>query len=237
VGHAVLLGRDTLIMTSFPGSRKGIYLASMNPAMNVSRPSASLLASAARRWTASASSTSYEKNVQCFKHIQQSLAEVQMALASRPPGRAADKLTTWEKVQLIRDQGAPLLQLSPLAGYWTPYGKVANAGMLSAVTRVAGRSCMILANDWAHKGGTVFPITLKKQLRAQEVAAQNDLPCVYIVDSGGAFLPLQVGAFTGSKCACVVDHACVCVCVCSCVHRQRYSRTRSMVVVYSEMKL
>lgn len=207
--------------------------------MNVSRPSASLLASAARRWTASASPTSYEKNVQCFERIQQSLTEVQTVLASRPPGRVADKLTTWEKVQLIRDQDAPLLQLSPLAGYWTPYGKVANAGMLSALTRVAGRSCMILANDWAHKGGTVFPITLKKQLRAQEVAAQNGLPCVYIVDSGGAFLPLQVGPIIGSQymvlCGCPRMYVCVCVCLCA--RRQRYSRTRSMVVVYSEMKL
>lgn len=166
-------------------------------AMAIRRPSASLLASAPRRWTASSSScSSYDKNIRCFERVQQSLTEVETVLASRPPGRGADKMTTWEKVQHIRDSGAPLLQLSPLAGYWTPYGRVANAGMLSALTRVAGRPCMVLANDWAHKGGTVFPITLKKQLRAQEVAAQNGLPSIYIVDSGGAFLPLQVWTCT-----------------------------------------
>ena len=186
------------------------------------RPSASLLTSVARRWTASSSSSSYEKNVQCFERIQQSLTEVEAVLASRPPGRRADKLTTWEKVQLVRDRDAPLLQLSPLAGYWSTYGKVANAGLLAALTRVAGRACIVLANDWAHKGGTVFPITLKKQLRAQEVAAQNGLPSIYIVDSGGAFLPLQVC----TVCVCVwCAYVCVCMCVsvctCLCVHAGR----------------
>ena len=165
-------------------------------AMIIRRSSASLFASAPRRWTASSYSSSYEKNMRCFERVQQSLTEVESVLASRPSGRGADKMTTWEKVQRIRDRGAPLLQLSQLAGYWTPYGRVANAGMLSALTRVAGRPCMVLANDWAHKGGTVFPITLKKQLRAQEVAAQNGLPSIYIVDSGGAFLPLQVWTCT-----------------------------------------
>lgn len=130
--------------------------------------------------------------MQCFERVQQRLAGVEKVLASRPPGRGADKLTTWERVQLIRDQDAPLLQLSPLAGYWTPYGRVDNASVLSALTRVAGRTCIVLANDWAHKGGTVFPITLKKQLRAQEIAARYGIPTIFIVDSGGAFLPLQV---------------------------------------------
>ena len=73
-----------------------------------------------------------------------------------------------------------------------PYGDVYNASNAVAVVKVAGETCVVSANDWTIKGGTVYPVSLKKQLRAQEIAMENRLPCIYLVDSGGAFLPLQV---------------------------------------------
>ena len=106
--------------------------------------------------------------------------------------RAGRKLTVRERIQLLRDEGTSVLELSPFAGLNMPYGDVYNASNIIALVTVSGELCVISANDWTFKGGTSYPITVKKVLRAQEIAMQNGIPCIYLVDSGGAFLPLQV---------------------------------------------
>src|SRR4029079_11703658 len=90
---------------------------------------------------------------------------------------------------------APFLELSPLAA-WDMYdSQVPAAGIITGIGRVSGQDCMVIANDATVKGGTYFPLSVKKHLRAQEIAQQNRLPCIYLVDSGGAFLPLQAEVF------------------------------------------
>ena len=102
------------------------------------------------------------------------------------------KLTVHQRISLLQDEGAPILYLSTTAGLNLSYGSVPNAGTIAVITKIMNNYCLISGNDWTFKGGTSFPITVKKQLRAQEIALQNRLPCIYLVDSGGAFLPLQV---------------------------------------------
>lgn len=101
------------------------------------------------------------------------------------------KLLPRERVERLLDPGAPFLELSPLAAYGMYGGEVPAGGILTGIGRVSGRECVIVANDATVKGGTYYPITVKKHLRAQEIAQQNRLPCVYLVDSGGANLPNQ----------------------------------------------
>ncbi|MFN8185455.1 MAG: carboxyl transferase domain-containing protein [Gaiellales bacterium] len=109
--------------------------------------------------------------------------------------RARGKLTARERIALLCDPGSQLLELNALAA-WGLYGDEAPAaGIVTGIGTVSGRDCVIVANDATVKGGTYFPLTVKKHLRAQEVAAQNRLPCVYLVDSGGAYLPLQAEVF------------------------------------------
>ena len=106
--------------------------------------------------------------------------------------RAGRKLTVRERIRLLRDEGTSVLELSQFAGLNMAYGDVYNASNIIALVTVSGELCVISANDWTFKGGTSYPITVKKVLRAQEIAMQNGIPCIYLVDSGGAFLPLQV---------------------------------------------
>lgn len=110
--------------------------------------------------------------------------------------KARGKLLARERIDLLVDPGTPFLELSSMAGY-EMYGKdeVPSGGVVTGVGRINGVNCMIVANDATVKGGTYFPITVKKHLRAQEIAQQNRLPCIYLVDSGGAFLPLQDEVF------------------------------------------
>ena len=89
----------------------------------------------------------------------------------------------------------PFLELSPLAAHGMYDGEAPGAGLVTGIGRVAGREVLIVANDATVKGGTYFPITVKKHLRAQQIAMENRLPCVYLVDSGGAFLPMQAEVF------------------------------------------
>ncbi len=105
------------------------------------------------------------------------------------------KLLARERVERLIDPGTPFLELGTLAGYELYDGVPAGGGIITGIGRVSGRECMIVANDATVKGGTYFPITVKKHLRAQEVALENGLPCIYLVDSGGAFLPLQDQVF------------------------------------------
>ena len=109
--------------------------------------------------------------------------------------RARGKLLPRERIRALLDPGSPFLELSQLAAHGLYDGEVPAAGIITGIGRVAGRECMIVVNDATVKGGTYFPITVKKHLRAQEIAEQNRLPCIYLVDSGGAFLPNQDEVF------------------------------------------
>jgi 3-methylcrotonyl-CoA carboxylase beta subunit len=105
------------------------------------------------------------------------------------------KLLARDRVDRVLDPGSPFLELSPLAAHEMYDGAVPSAGIVTGIGRVGGRECVIVANDATVKGGTYYPMTVKKHLRAQAVAQENRLPCVYLVDSGGAFLPLQDEVF------------------------------------------
>ena len=109
--------------------------------------------------------------------------------------RSRGKLTARERVDLLVDPDSAFLELNPLAAYGLYEGEAPSAGIVTGVGVVEGRECVIVANDATVKGGSYFPLTVKKHLRAQEVAAQNRLPCLYLVDSGGAYLPLQAEVF------------------------------------------
>lgn len=109
--------------------------------------------------------------------------------------RERNKLLARERIDALLDPGSPFLELSPLAS-WNQYDdKVPGAGIVTGVGRVSGVECAIVANDATVKGGTYHPLTVKKHLRAQEIALLNHLPCIYLVDSGGAFLPEQANVF------------------------------------------
>jgi 3-methylcrotonyl-CoA carboxylase beta subunit len=105
------------------------------------------------------------------------------------------KLLPRERVDALLDPGSPFLELSPLAAHDLYDGDAPAAGIITGIGRVSGREVVVVANDATVKGGTYYPMTVKKHLRAQEVALQNRLPCVYLVDSGGAFLPMQDEVF------------------------------------------
>ncbi len=109
--------------------------------------------------------------------------------------RARGRLLARERVDLLLDPGAPFLEFSQLAAHGLYGGEVPGAGLVTGVGRVSGRECVIVANDPTVKGGTYYPMTVKKHLRAQEIARENRLPCVYLVESGGAFLPAQDEVF------------------------------------------
>lgn len=105
------------------------------------------------------------------------------------------KLLARERIDALVDPGSPFLEIGLLAGLGLYEGVRPGAGIITGIARVGGRECMIVANDATVKGGTYFPMTVKKHLRAQEIAQENRLPCIYLVDSGGAFLPLQDQVF------------------------------------------
>jgi 3-methylcrotonyl-CoA carboxylase beta subunit len=115
--------------------------------------------------------------------------------AARKKYKSRDKLFVRERVDLLLDAGTPFLELSPLAANGMYGGDVAGAGIVTGIGRISGQECVVVANDATVKGGTYFPLTVKKHLRAQQIALENNLPCVYLVDSGGAFLPLQDEVF------------------------------------------
>lgn len=107
------------------------------------------------------------------------------------------KLLARERIYRVLDASSPFLEIAPLAAYdmYEKEGGVPSAGVVAGIGRLHGRECMFVANDATVKGGTYFPMTVKKHLRAQEIAYENRLPCVYLVDSGGAFLPMQDEVF------------------------------------------
>ena len=118
---------------------------------------------------------------------------------SRARHRARGKLLARERIDLILDPGTPFLEIAPLAAYELYGGDVPSASIVAGIGRVAGRDCVVVANDATIKGGTYYPLTVKKHLRAQDVARENNLPCIYMVDSGGAFLPQQDEIFPDER--------------------------------------
>ena len=115
--------------------------------------------------------------------------------ASRERHVARGKLLPRDRIRALLDTGSPFLELSQLAAYGMYDDEVPTAGIVTGIGRIGGQECMIVANDATVKGGTYYPITVKKHLRAQEIAEQNHLPCIYLVDSGGANLPNQDEVF------------------------------------------
>ncbi len=114
---------------------------------------------------------------------------------ARARHQSRGKLLARDRVQHLLDPGSPFLEIGQLAGYQLYEDVIPAAGLVTGIGRVSGRECMIVANDATVKGGTYLPITVKKHLRAQQIALENSLPCIYLVDSGGAFLPLQDEVF------------------------------------------
>src|SRR5579863_4200266 len=114
---------------------------------------------------------------------------------ARDKHKARGKLTPRERIALLLDPNTPFLELSPFAAYEVYDEAVPAAGILTGIGKVSGRDCVIVVNDATVKGGTYYPLTVKKHLRAQEIARQNRLPCIYLVDSGGANLPNQDEVF------------------------------------------
>jgi 3-methylcrotonyl-CoA carboxylase beta subunit len=119
--------------------------------------------------------------------------------ASRARHTARGKMLARERVDLLVDPGTAFLELSPLAANGLYGGDVHSASVITGIGRIAGRECVIVANDATIKGGTYYPLTVKKHLRAQDIAQQNNLPCIYMVDSGGAFLPMQDEIFPDER--------------------------------------
>jgi 3-methylcrotonyl-CoA carboxylase beta subunit len=115
--------------------------------------------------------------------------------AARAKHTARGKLLPRDRVDRLLDPGTPFLEIGQLAAFGMYDGDAPAAGVIAGIGRIHGQECMVVANDATVKGGTYYPLTVKKHLRAQEIAAQNRLPCVYLVDSGGAFLPLQDEVF------------------------------------------
>ncbi len=129
--------------------------------------------------------------------LRDRLAEVRQGGSplAREKHIARGKLLVRDRIDRLLDPGSPFLELSPLAATGMYDDAIPSAGIVTGIGRVSGRECVIVANDATVKGGTYYPITVKKHLRAQEIARQNRLPCVYLVDSGGAFLPMQDEVF------------------------------------------
>src|SRR5690348_10189986 len=115
--------------------------------------------------------------------------------AARAKHVARGKLLPRDRVEMLLDPGAPFLELSPLAAFGMYADEAPGAGIITGIGRVAGRECVIVCNDPTVKGGTYYPVSIKKHLRAQRIAEENRLPCVYLVDSGGAHLPSQDEVF------------------------------------------
>jgi acetyl-CoA carboxylase carboxyltransferase component len=127
--------------------------------------------------------------------LKEEIARAREGGSGRERHAEQKKMFVRDRVDALLDPGSPFLELSPLAAHGMYDGEAPGAGLVTGIGRVSGREVMVIANDATVKGGTYFPVTVKKHLRAQEIAEQNHLPCVYLVDSGGAFLPMQAEVF------------------------------------------
>ena len=151
------------------------------------------------------SSTDFIRNSEAMRGLVAELRE-RLNAAAGGGGKAARsrhiarcKMLARDRVDLLIDPGTAFPELSPLAANGLYGGDVHSASIITGVGRIAGRECVVVANDATIKGGTYYPMTVKKHLRAQDIARQNNLPCVYMVDSGGAFLPQQDEIFPDER--------------------------------------
>ncbi|RIK04925.1 MAG: methylcrotonoyl-CoA carboxylase, partial [Acidobacteria bacterium] len=144
-----------------------------------------------------AARTYREQHVQLVTELRDKLATAALGGSEKARERhvARGKLLPRERVDALLDPGSAFLEIAPLAANGMYDDECPGAGMIAGIGRVSGRECVIVANDATVKGGTYYPVTVKKHLRAQEIALQNQLPCLYLVDSGGAFLPRQDEVF------------------------------------------
>ena len=142
-------------------------------------------------------STFRDGHLALIEDLETRLARVRAGGGERARERhtARGKLLARERVEKLCDPGAPFLELSPLAAEELYDGAAPGAGIVTGVGVIQGRRCVVVANDATVKGGTYYPITVKKHLRAQEIARANKLPVISLVDSGGAFLPMQDDVF------------------------------------------
>ncbi|MDQ7025952.1 MAG: carboxyl transferase domain-containing protein [Anaerolineae bacterium] len=136
-------------------------------------------------------------NLKLVQELRERLAKVRQGGGEKYQQRHREqgKLFVRDRIDKLLDEGSPFLEIAPLAAWdvyadWTP-----SAGIVTGIGRVSGIECLIIANDATVKGGTYYPLTVKKHLRAQKIALENNLPCIYLVDSGGAFLPMQDEVF------------------------------------------
>ena len=145
--------------------------------------------------TINSASEDFAANRAAMSALVADLAEKRREVAMGGPERlrerhlARGKLLPRDRVLGLIDPGSPFLELSQLAAYDMYGGDIHGAGVITGIGRIAGRPCMIVCNDATIKGGTYYPLTVKKHVRAQEIAWENHLPCIYLVDSGGANLP------------------------------------------------
>ena len=150
-------------------------------------------------------SADFARNAEVMRGLVTELREKLKVVAggggetSRARHTSRGKMLARQRVDLLVDPGTAFLELSPLAAHGLYGGDVHSASVITGVGRISGRECVIVANDATIKGGTYYPMTVKKHLRAQDIARQNNLPCVYMVDSGGAFLPMQDEIFPDER--------------------------------------
>jgi 3-methylcrotonyl-CoA carboxylase beta subunit len=146
-------------------------------------------------------SAEFSANVERMRALGDELRKRRADAAEGGPPRARErhiargKLLPRDRVTRLLDPGSPFLELSPLAANGMYDDAIHGAGLITGIGRVEGRECVIVCNDSTIKGGTYYPMTVKKHLRAQEIARENRLPCIYLVDSGGANLPHQTEVF------------------------------------------
>src|SRR5512145_3217073 len=149
----------------------------------------------------STGSDEFKANAAAMRALVADLAAKRAQAAAGGPEKlkerhtARGKLLPRDRVMRLIDPGSPFLELSQLAAYGLYSGDIHGAGLITGVGRISGRECVIVCNDATIKGGTYYPMTVKKHLRAQEIARENRLPCIYLVDSGGANLPNHVDVF------------------------------------------
>jgi 3-methylcrotonyl-CoA carboxylase beta subunit len=146
-------------------------------------------------------SEEFEKNAAANMNLARELRAIHETIAKGGSERAREKhlargkLLPRDRIRSLVDRGSPFLELGQLAAYGMYGNEVPSAGIVTGIGQISDVDCMIVANDATVKGGTYYPLTVKKHLRAQEIAEQNALPCIYLVDSGGAFLPMQEEVF------------------------------------------
>ena len=144
----------------------------------------------------------YAENYEQMQALNSSLDQITAATLDvgqrqREISKKRDKLIPRERINAVLDKGSPFLEIGQLAGYdyLNPDESVPSGNIIAGIGQVGGKQCMVVANNFTFKGGAYYPITVKKHLRAQEIAEENNLPCVYLVDSAGAFLPKQDDVF------------------------------------------